>query len=83
MTGSSHSEPVTLIYGRDMPFKSNAQARLFYAALKDPKLRQKHNITEETAKQIIDKNAVNELPERIKRRAIKAKASKKTKVATK
>jgi len=63
-----------------MPFKSKAQQRLFYAALKDPKLRRKHDITEETAKQLTEKDMGNQLPERVRRKA--AKASKKTKATT-
>ena len=64
-----------------MPFKSKAQRRLFYAALKDPKLRRKHDITKETARQLDEKDTGNRLPERVIRKA--AKASKKTKATTK
>jgi hypothetical protein len=63
-----------------MPFKSSAQRRLFYAALKDPKLRKRHDITEETVKQLTEKDTGNRLPERVVRKA--AKASKKTKTTT-
>ena len=65
-----------------MPFKSSAQRRLFHAALKDPKIRKKHDITEETAKQLTEKDIGNQLPERVRRKALKAKASKKTKATT-
>lgn len=63
-----------------MPFKSKAQQRLFYAALKNPKLRKKHDLTEDTLKQLITKDTYNQIPERTARKANKsAKASKKTK----
>jgi hypothetical protein len=66
-----------------MPFKSKAQRRLFHAALKNPRLRKKHDLTEEAVRQMEEEDEPGPLPERVVRKAAKAKASKKTKATTK
>ena len=64
-----------------MPFKSKAQRRLFHAALKSPKLRKKHDLTEEALRQMTEEDEPGPMPERVIRKA--ATASKKTKATTK